>query len=339
VTASGTVRIAGQPGAQLRVEIGSLDAAWHEALFSRPESMPQTGTNQTVEKDRRGRQEQSNSPAVLRNLDAEISIGAISYNTLMIGPGLVIAKGTGEKLEAKLEPTVIADGRVDAIMSLVPQGKQTQLTWSGKGQGLNIESVMQAAHPGQEADLKGRGSFVTSGSGTLNEESLRSHTSGTFNFNIADGQVLHSPLFQFLAKYTHISELEQMGFDGFQGNVRLEGGWIHGNSLAVTGSLASLEGNVSVSPNDIADGRIFVKIGPSLAKKIKIPCMSALLKTSDGFTALPFAVRVSGSMKNLTFSPDTAAWHNAKGGVTSLKDTMKNLLLGCREDRSEKSAK
>jgi hypothetical protein len=339
VTASGTVRIAGQPGAQLRVEIGSLDAAWHEALFSRPESMPQTGTNQTVEKDRRGRQEQSNSPAVLRNLDAEISIGAISYNTLMIGPGLVIAKGTGEKLEAKLEPTVIADGRVDAIMSLVPQGKQTQLTWSGKGQGLNIESVMQAAHPGQEADLKGRGSFVTSGSGTLNEESLRSHTSGTFNFNIADGQVLHSPLFQFLAKYTHISELEQMGFDGFQGNVRLEGGWIHGNSLAVTGSLASLEGNVSVSPNDIADGRIFVKIGPSLAKKIKIPCMSALLKTSDGFTALPFAVRVSGSKENLTFSPDTAAWHNAKGGVTSLKDTMKNLLLGCREDRSEKSAK
>ena len=69
-----------------------------------------------------------------------------------------------------------------------------------------------------------------------------------------------------------------------------------------------------------------MKIGPSLGKKIKIPCMSALLKTSDGFTALPFAVRVSGPMKNLTFSADTAAWNNAKGGVTSLTDTMKNLL-------------
>ena len=162
VTASGAVRIAGQPGAQLRVEIASLDAAWHEALFSKPEPMPQTSTNQAVEKDREGRAEQS-SLAVLRNLDAEMSIGSITYNTLMIGPGRVIAKGTGEKLEAKLEPTVIADGRVDAIVTLVRQDKQTQLTWSGKGQGLNVESIMQAADPGQEADLKGTGSFVTSG--------------------------------------------------------------------------------------------------------------------------------------------------------------------------------
>ena len=339
VTASGTVRIVGQPGEQLTVEIVSLDAAWHEALFSKPEPMPQTGTNQAVEKDRRDRQEQSSSLAFLRNLDAEISIGSISYNKLMIGPGRVIVKGTGEKLEAKLEPTVIADGRVDAIMSLVPQNKQTQLTWSGKGQGLSVESIMQAAQPGKEAVLKGTGSFVTSGSGLLNEEPLRSYASGTLNFNIANGQFLRSPMFQFLAKHTHISELERMGFDVLQGNVRLESGWIHADSLAVTGPLASLEGNASASPDDAVDGRFFVKVGPSLANRIKIPCMSALLKTSDGFTALPFAIRVSGSMKNLTFSPDTAAWQNAKGGITSLAGTMKNLLLGCREDRSEESAK
>jgi len=138
---------------------------------------------------------------------------------------------------------------------------------------------------------------------------------------------------------THISELERMGFDDFQGKVRLEAGWIHADSLVVTGPLASLEGNVSVSPDDAADGRIFVKIGPSLGKKIKIPCMSALLKTSDGFTALPFAVRVNGPMKNLIFSADTAAWNNAKGGVTSLTDTMKNLLRGCREAPSEEGAR
>lgn len=339
VTAGGSVRIAGRPGAQLKLEIASLDAAWHEALFSKPESIPQTRANQTVPKDRGGRPEASNSLAFLTNLDAEILIGSISYNKLMIGPGRVIAKGTGEKLEAKLEPTVIADGRVDAIVTLVQQDKRTQLTWSGKGQGLSVGSIMQAAHPGQEADLKGRGSFVTSGLSLLNEESLRSHASATFNFNVVDGQVLHSPLFQFLAKYTHISELEQMGFDRMQGNVRLEGGWIHADSLTVNGSLASLEGNASVSPDDTTAGLIFVKIGPSLAKKIKIPCMSALLKTTDGFTALPFAVRVSGSMKHLTFSPDTAAWQNAKGGITSLAGTMKNLLRGCRGDRSEESAK
>ena len=298
--------------------------------------MPQTSAHQAAGKDREDRTEPSNSLALLTNLDAELSIASISYNNLMIGPGRVIVKGTGVRLEAKLEPTVIAGGRVHSIVTLVRQDKQTQLIWSGNGQGLNVESVMQAVQPGQEAVLKGTGSFVTSGSGLLNEEPLRTHASGTFDFNVVDGQVLHSALFQFLAKHTHISELEQMEFDGFQGKVRLEDGWIHGDPLAVTGSLASLEGNVSSSPDDIADGRIFVKIGPSLAKKIKIPCMSALLKTSDGFTALPFAVRVSGPIKNPTFSPDTAAWHNAKGRITSLAGTMKNLLRGCQKDRSER---
>jgi len=338
MTAGGTVRIAGQPGAQLMVEIASLDAAWHEALFSRPEPVLQTSANQAVEKDREGRAEPS-SLAFLMNLDAGMSIGSITYHTLMIGPGRVTAKGTGERLEAKLEPTVIADGRVDAIATLVRQGSQTQLTWSGKGQGLNVETIMQAVEPSQEAVMKGTGSFMTSGAGLLNEEPFRRNLSGIFHFNIADGQFIRAPMLQFLSKYTHIKELEQMGFDGFQGNVRLEAGWIHADSLTVTGPLASMEGNASASPDEAVDGRIFVKIGPSLANRIKIPCMSALLKTSDGFTALPFAVRVSGSMNNPTFSPDTAAWHNAKGGITSLADTMKNLLRGCREARSEESTK
>ena len=340
VNVSGVVKIAGQPGAQLRMEIASLDAAWHAALFSRPDPIrPQTSENQSGGKDHEGRTEPSNSLALLTNLDAELSIGSISYNTLMIGPGRVIAKGTGERLEVKLEPTGIADGLVDAIVTLVRQNKQTQLTWSGNGQGLSVEPIMQAVQPGQEAVLKGTGSVMTSGSGLLNTGPFRKHASGIFNFHIADGQFIRSPMLQFLAKHTHISELERMGFDGFQGKVRLEGGWIHADSLVVTGPLASLEGNVSVSPDDAADGRIFVKIGPSLGKKIKIPCMSALLKTSDGFTALPFAVRVNGPMKNLTFSADTAAWNNAKGGVTSLTDTMKNLLRGCREAPSEEGAK
>jgi len=340
VNVSGVVKIAGQPGAQLRMEIASLDAAWHAALFSRPDPIrPQTSENQSGGKDHEGRTEPSNSLALLTNLDAEISIGSVSYNNLKIGPGRAIAKGTGERLEVKLEPTGIADGQVDAIVTLVRQTKQTQLTWSGKGQGLTIEPILQAALPGREAVMKGTGSFLTSGSSLLNEVPLRTHASGTFIFDIADGQFIRSPMLQFLAKYTHISELERMGFDDFQGKVRLEAGWIHADSLVVTGPLASLEGNVSVSPDDAADGRIFVKIGPSLGKKIKIPCTSALLKTSDGFTALPFAVRVNGPMKNLTFSADTAAWNNAKGGVTSLTDTMKNLLRGCREAPSEEGAK
>lgn len=334
MTAGGTVRIAGQPGAQLKVEVASLDAAWYAALFSKPESLPQTSANQAVGKNREGRAKPS-SLALLTNLDAEMSIGSVTYNTLMIGPGRVIAKGTGERLDAKLEPTGIADGRVDAIVTLVRQDKQMQLTWSGKGQGLNVETIMQAMEPSREAVMKGTGSFTTSGSGLLNEEPFRQHLSGIVHLNIADGQFIRSPMLQFLSKYTHIKELEQMGFDALQSKVRLEGGWIHADSLAATGPLASLDGNVSVSSDDAVDGRIFVKIGPSLANRIKIPCMSALLKTSDGFTALPFAVRIGGSMKTLTYIPDTAAWDNTKGGITSLAGAMKNLLRGCREDRSE----
>ena len=85
VTASGVVRIAGQPGAQLKVEIASLDAAWHAALFSRPEPMRQASANQAAGKDREGRTEPSNSLAFLTNLDAELSIASISYNKLMLG--------------------------------------------------------------------------------------------------------------------------------------------------------------------------------------------------------------------------------------------------------------
>ena len=327
VTASGMVKIAGRPSAQLRGDIASLDAAWYAALFSGPDATPQTVTNQT------------NPLALLTNLDAELSIGSVSYGTLMIGSGRLIAKGTGERLEAKLEPTGIAGGRVDAIVTLVQQDSHAQLTWSGKGQGLSIETIMQAVEPGQEARLKGTGSFMTSGNGFLNEDPFGKHLSGTFNFNIADGQFMRAPLLQFLAKYTHIKEIEQMGFDGLQGQVRLEDGSIFADSLTVTGPTASLEGNVSVSPDRTVDGQIFVKIGPSLARKIQIPCMSALLKTPDGFTALPFAVRIKGSMESPTFGADTAAWNYAKGGMTSLAHTMKNLLRGCREDPSENSAK
>ncbi len=337
MTAGGIVKMSGKPGTQINAEIASLDAAWYSALFSKPEPGFQTSTNQE-QKDGEGKSTQSNRLAFPMNFNADLSIGSLSYNQLMIGPGRVIAKGIGEQLEIKMEPTIMAGGRVNATTTLARQGTRMQLTWSGTGQGLNVESIMQAAQPGREAVLKGTASFVTSGSRPLNEESFRARASGTFDFTVMDGQVLHSPLFQFLAKYTHLSELEQMGFDAFQGNMRLEDGWIHGDSLAITGSLASLEGNASVSPDDMADGRIFVKIGPSLAKKINIPCMSALLKTPDEFTALPVAIRINGSRENPTFSPDSAAWNYAKGGLISVADAMKNLVRGCREDRQEERA-
>jgi hypothetical protein len=253
----------------------------------------------------------------------------------MIGPGRLLAKGTGAQLVAKLEPTGMAEGRVEATVTLVRENSQAQLTWSGNGQGLHVDTILQTIEPGQVARLKGTGSFSTSGTGLLNEDPMRKHLTGIMNVSIANGQFMRVPLLEFLSSYTHIKELAQMEFDELQGNVRLDKQWMHIESIAVTGSLANLNGNVSFSPEDTVDGRIFAKVGPSLGEKIRIPCMSALLKTPDGFTALPFAVRVKGSTEHLTFSADTAAWNYVTGGLTSLADPMKALLRGCREDRSE----
>jgi hypothetical protein len=339
VTASGVIRTGDQPGAQLKGEISSLDAAWYAALFSGSVPHPKPITKQSIEEEHGDRRNQPNTLALLMNLDADLSIGSVSYRNLMIGPGHVIAKGTGEQLEATLESTGIADGRVEAIMALVRQDEQMRLSWSGKGQRLRIETIMQAVEPGQDTYLKGTGSFVSSGKGLLNDAPFGKHLSGIFNFSITNGQFGHSSILSFLAKQIHIREIEQMGFDDVQGHVRLEDEWIHADSLTVAGPLASLEGNVSVSPDHTVDGLIFVNIGPSLAKRIKIPCMSALLKTADGLTALPFAVRIKGPMEQLALSADTKVWHNAKEETRSLANTMKNLLRGCREDFSGKDAK
>jgi hypothetical protein len=295
--------------------------------------MPPAKSKQTMKSGGKRRQGQSNTPAILTNLDAEMSIGSVSYGNLMIGPGRMTAKGTGDRLEATLESTGFAEGRVNARVTLARQDRHQELTWSGNGQGLRVDTIMQAIEPGREARLKGTGSFSTSGTGLLNEDPIRKHLTGITNINIADGQFMRAPGLEFLSTYTHIKELEHMGFDSLQGNLRMDKQWIHLESIAVTGSLANLNGNVSFSPDETVDGLIFVEVGPSLGKKIKIPCMSALLKTPEGFTALPFAVRVKGSTEQPTFSADTAGWNYVTGSMTSMADTMKHLLRGCREDR------
>jgi AsmA-like C-terminal region len=245
------------------------------------------------------------------------------------------AKGTGDRLEATLESTGFAEGRVNARVQLSRQKGHQELSWSGKGQGLHVDTIMQVIEPGREARLKGTGSFSMSGTGLLNEDPFRKHLKGTMDLTIADGQFLHAPFFKFLSTYTHVKELEHMGFDELRSNLRLDNQGLYVDSITVIGPLANLNGNMSFPPDNTVDGRIFVKVGPSIGEKIKIPCMSALLKTPDGFTALPFAVRITGPTEQPAFSADTAAWNYVTGGLASLADPMKALLQGCREDRAQ----
>jgi len=297
--------------------------------------MPPAQSKPAVGSGNKSRQGQSNTPAMLTSLDAEMSIGSVSYGNLMIGPGRVTAKGTGDRLEATLESTGFAEGRVNARVQLSRQKGHQELTWSGNGQGLRVDTIMQAIEPGREARLKGTGSLNMSGTGLLNEDPFRKHLKGTMDLTIADGQFLHAPLFEFLSTYTHVKELEDMGFDELRSNLRLDNQGLYVDSITVIGPLANLNGNLSFPPDNTVNGRIFVKVGPSIGEKIKIPCMSALLKTPDGFTALPFAVRITGPTEQPAFSADTAAWNYVTGGLTSLADPMKALLRGCRENRAQ----
>jgi len=67
--------------------------------------------------------------------------------------------------------------------------------------------------------------------------------------------------------------------------------------------------------------------------------MSALLKTPDGFTALPFAVTLKGPIQEISCSVDTAGLKYTKGAFDALTDTMRHLLQGCREVTPEGDAK
>jgi hypothetical protein len=116
-------------------------------------------------------------------------------------------------------------------VQLSRQDGHQELTWSGSGQGLRVDTIMQAIEPGREARLKGTGSFSTSGTGLLKEGPIRKHLTGITNINIADGQFIRAPGLEFLSTYTHIKELEHMGFDRLQGTIRMDKQWIHLNPL------------------------------------------------------------------------------------------------------------
>ena len=338
VTVNGPVHVTGKQSGPLKVDITSLDAGWYAALFSAPQSSTPLEKRQKAATQPVAQQNSSNSPGVLLGLDTELTLGSISYGKLTAGPGRLTSKGTGDRRQVKLEPTGFADGKIEATAEFDVQRGRNDFTWTGKGEALNVEKILQTIEPGEESRAKGSGSFTTSGHGILNTDSLRQHLVGTFDFEIKHGEFLRAPLLQLLSDYTHIDALAHMGFDGLKATLRMKDGWIHIDPISVTGSAALLDGNISISPTSIVDGRIFARIGPSFSKSIRIPCMSALLKTPDGFTALPFAVQIKGPLENFSYSVDTAGWKYTKGAIGALTDTMMNLLQGCREENPEGDA-
>ncbi len=335
VTATGRMRLTDNREGQLKANVASLDTGWYAALLSNSKSPPPPENRPPSAKHPADRQTSSHPTAALMGFDIDLSIGSITHGQLKIGPGRLTSKRTDGRLNITLEPTGVAGGRVEAAMAIDGRKEVTEIRWSGKGQDLNVATILQAVHPGQDAALKGSGSFETSGNGVFADGPLREHLTGTADITITKGQFIQSKALSFLAKYTKIPELEQMGFDQYRSTWHFNNGAITIDRFSVTGSVASFDGTGSIAQDNAIDMRIFAKIGPSLRERIKIPCMSALLATSDGFTTLPFALRITGAANDPDYSIDTTAVDYMKGPIGGMADTVKTLLRGCREDRSK----
>ena len=335
VTATGRMRLTDNREGQLKANVASLDTGWYAALLSNLNAPPPPEKRPPSAKHLADRQTSSHPIAALMGFDIDLSIGSITHGQLKIGPGRLTSKRTDGRLNVTLEPTGVAGGRVEAAMAIDGRKEVTEIRWSGKGEDLNVATILEAVYPGQDAALQGSGSFETSGNGVLADGPLREHLTGTADIRIANGQFIQSDALSFLAKYTKLQELEHLGFDTYRSTWHFNNGAIAADRLSVTGSTASFDGSGSIARDDTIDGRIFVKIGPSLRGRIKIPCMSALLATSDGFTTLPFALRITGAANDPDYSIDTAAVDYMKGSIGGIADTIKTLLRGCREDPSK----
>ncbi|MDH4244697.1 MAG: AsmA-like C-terminal region-containing protein [Nitrospira sp.] len=339
ITTTGRIGLNHSRGGRFTGHVASLDAGWYAALFSNPKSsLPPESPAPSV-KQPAGQEASSHGATALMGFDIDLSIDSISHGPLKIGPGRLTSQGAEEQRHVTLEPTGVAGGRVEAALDIDARKELPEIRWSGKGQDLSVETILAALSPGQEPALKGSGSFETSGNGVLADGPLRDHLTGTAEITIAKGQFIQSRALSFLAKYTKISELEQMGFDQYRSTLHFSNGAITVDQLSVTGPIASFDGTGSIAQDNAIDVRIFAKIGPSLSARIKIPCMSALLATADGFTTLPFALRITGAADSPKYGIDTAALDYAKGPMTGLVGTMKSLLSGCREDSQESLSK
>ncbi|BFU96520.1 MAG: protein of unknown function [Nitrospira sp.] len=329
--ASGRFSFGTRLGAEFEGKVASLDAAWYAALLSKQSAASRSAAQAEGGAVSKPPGKQSDAQVLITHLDGVLSIGTVSYGGLMMGPGRLTVRGTEDRIDLAVEPTGLADGQVEGTMALTDRQGRGRLEWTGKGESLNIETILSAIEPGETARMTGVGSFQTSGNavpgGALPEE----QTKGSLDFTITGGQFTRIPLANFLARETHIEEFNRMGFSEFRGEVRWETGEIHMNRIVATGSVSSLEGSGKLGSDGALDGLVFVKIGPSFRRNIKIPCMSAILLLPDGFAALPFAVRISGTAKVPVYRVDPSPWGQAKGTITDFAGKMKNLVMGCRE--------
>ena len=331
---TGNLRTGPHPRLQLRGSVDRLNADWYGALTARPSRQPPTGKTSDKPSDPK---EEAAALGVPLDLDVDLAIGTVTYRTLEIGKGRLVAKGDGHRMQATLEPTGLAGGSVQGTVTVALKGSQPQFGWDAKGNGLDVGILTRAAFAEPEPRVIGRGRFTTSGTGRGQGETLRQSLDGTVVFDVADGHFVKSPVLEFLAEQTRIQEFRGLGFRTLRGELRIKDGWVHLNQVRADGPMIVLAGG-KVGLDGRLDARVQAMIGAAVSDQIRIPCLDTFTKTVEGFTVLPIAVTVKGTAGNPTYGVEVMTGSMAGRSAEGVTKGIADMLTGCRGgDAAQKS--
>lgn len=335
VAMNGNIRMGPRPRLQLRGSIDAFDADWYAALASSPSDQAPAG--KTSGKPHNAKDEGSGL-AVPLDLDVDLAIGSVTYRTLEIGKGRLVAKGDGDRMQATLEPTGLAGGSVQGTVTVALKSGQTEFGWDAKGNSLDLGVLTKATFAEPEPRVTGRGRFKTSGTGRGQGEALRQSLAGTVVFDVADGQFVNLRVLEFLAEQTRIEEFRRLGFRTLQGEFQLKDGWVHLNQVRATGPAIAVEAGGKIGLDGRLDARVHPKIGPALSDRVRIPCLDQFAKTADGFAVLPVAVTVEGTAENPIYGAQVTGDGMVGRQAGALVGTIANLLTACRGGNAAQKA-
>lgn len=327
VAVAGSLRTGPHPRLQLRGSVDALNADWYGALTTQPSEQP--STDKTSGKPQEAKDKEAGFGVPL-DLDVDLAIGAVTYRTLEIGKGRLVAKGDGNKMQATLEPTGLAGGSVQGIATVALKGTEPEFGWDAKGNGLDVGVLTKAAFAEPEPRITGRGKFTTSGTGRGQGAALRQSLVGTVVLDVSDGQFVKSPVLEFLAQQTHIQEFRGLGFRTLHGELQLKDGWVHLKQVRADGPSIAVEVGGKVGLDGRLDAQVQPMVGLALSNRVGISCLDTFSKTTDGFTMLPVAVTVKGTADNPAYGVEVATGRTAGRHTETLVGAIADVLTGCR---------
>jgi hypothetical protein len=327
VVVTGSLRTGPHPRLQLRGSVDTLNVEWYGMLTTRPSE--QSSTDKTSGEPQETKEKETGFGVPL-DLDVDLAIGTVTYRTLEIGKGRLVAKGDGSKMQATLDPTGLAGGSVQGIATVALKGAQPEFGWDAKGNGLDVGVLTKAAFAEPEPRITGRGKFTTSGTGRGQGAALRQSLDGAVVFDITDGQFVKSPVLEFLAQQTHIQEFRGLGFRTLHGELQLKDGWVNLKRVRAGGPSIAVEATGKVGLDGRLDAQVQPMVGLAMSNDIRIPCLDTFAKTTDGFTMLPVAVTVKGTADNPAYGVEVAAGRTAGRHGETLVGSIADVLSGCR---------